>query len=206
MGRITPTELLEHTGKQVQQLVTIRASPIYGQNVAARKVFNTVELIELILLHLPPVEQLHSKEVCTGFRDVISGSPCSRATTFMQAAPKSTLSLPPYTIPGFAIRRTQVRGLDGISATFHYHEHWNHYRKILRASKTLRRIFIAQPPPPEVRFWVDCKCNTGSTQKLRRRLGIRFGEIFRAVDATGRRRCRTCNSPLYLRILGLYSD
>ncbi|TKA47374.1 hypothetical protein B0A55_13657, partial [Friedmanniomyces simplex] len=126
-GRITQDEYVANT--QFCSLITIYAPANGLQDTAISTVFNTVELIELVLQHLSPAEQLHAQQVCKGFGKVIAASPGIQANTFTRSILNSTPSLPPYTIPGLVISHAQVRGAAGVSATFRFYYNWTYYRK-----------------------------------------------------------------------------
>ena len=172
------------------------------------KVFNTLELLELILGFLPPVKQLQLRRLCKGFREAIDSSPSIRAnmcrtSTFARPS-KFELAAIPYSIRGITSRFAQARGarrlLLVMDKTF-YATYW----RVLRRSAILRSTLLARPSPLYAVIRRDCTCRrveevsvSGSDE------GLTFGHVFDAFDRIGRR-CRVCGTFHLLRVNASYA-
>ena len=168
---------------------------------AMQRVFNTVELVENILRFVSPSDQRAIGGVSSGFQAVIASSPLLQKIAFQQHAGNVSPSLPPYKIRATAIALTRTHGAVGVSIRSSLCTHWSWYRTVLRKSR-LRELLLSQPPPLRARFWADCAC-ASCKKELERDQGLRFRDVFDAIDGLGRPRCRVCSMVYYVRVLGL---
>ena len=205
--RISNTEYLRaySDGPPLSEgLVTVSSSVSRRQLQVVHRVFNTVELLELILRNLSPAQQLSTRGVCRGFREVIERSPSMALRGFRRRKHTEVISLPPFNIRGIQLGLTKARGVSGVSIVLDLGVQSPHYKRVLRRSRTLRKILIARPAPSRARLSADCGCAVSRSWLFENKEGVTFGDVFNAVDALGGHRCETCLSRYYVRVRSAY--
>jgi hypothetical protein len=173
---------------------------------AGHQVFNTEELLELILSFLSAFDQLHVRAVCKAFSATIDSSPGIRTKMARKASGGSSVTLAPYHVRGFHGRVTQARGRPGISFEIRRSSFLSTYRQYLRHSSLLRSLYLAQPPPAAVVLSRYCYCYEPTQIRVQSsRDGVTFGDVFLAIDRM-RLRCAECKTFTRLFIYGRYTN
>ncbi len=74
----------------------------------------------------------------------------------------------------------------------------------LRESRPLQGMLLPSPPPTAAIVRVDCACEIQKQKLFARRKGVRFTDIFRAVDhlLRGSFKCGNCEGYYYVRVEG----
>lgn len=183
---------------------TVAASVVSPRILASHRVFGIVELLEVVLDHLTPIEQLRARTVSKSFQRVIEESPILTVKRSQQSASNGPLMLPPYNIRGMRLTLSRARGIPSVSAVLDMGLHSRLYRRVLRRSLMLRKILISQPPPFRMRLSADCRCRSPRSWLVERTTGITFGDVFSAVDTLKGSSCRDCRSKYYIRVRGLH--
>jgi hypothetical protein len=205
--RISNTEYLRaySDGPPLSEGLVAVSSPVSRRQLqVVHRVFNIVELLELILNRLSPAQQLSARGVCRGFREVIERSPNMALRGFRRRGHTEILSLPPFNIRGIQLSLTKARGMSGVSVVLDLGVQSKHYKRILRKSRTLRKTLIARPAPSRARLSADCGCAVSRSWLFENKAGVTFGDVFNAVDALGSHRCETCLSKYYVRVRSAY--
>jgi hypothetical protein len=184
--------------------VTVSSPVSRRQLQVVHRVFNIVELLELILSRLSPAQQLSTRGVCRGFREIIERSPNMALRGFRRRRHTEMLSLPPFNIRGLQLGLTKARGVSGVSVVLDLGVQSKHYKRVLRKSRTLRKTLIARPAPSRARLSADCGCAVSRSWLFENKAGVTFGDVFNAVDALGSHRCETCLSKYYVRVRSAY--
>ncbi len=126
--------------------ITLRASlPTYAGMLAAFNVFNTIELLEQILLSVPAEDLLlHVQFVSKSFKRTIDDSLAIGREMFRQPDYSNPLAAFPYQIADAYLQSIWVSGGTGVAVE------WLATKSIrdLKAYPTLKALLVMQPPPP----------------------------------------------------------
>ena len=167
-------------------------------------VFNTAELLELILANMSALEQLRARAICKNFQETIDSSPEIRIGMFLQAD-TSVLVVPtaqPYTIRGIKCDVVEAREEKSIVVSIDsYLADVCYAARALWTYPFLRNVLVAQPPPKQAVLYMDCYCTRGSQGATFQasETGLTFGHMFDAIDSSIAT-CTQCSDVLFWRI------
>ena len=169
------------------------------QLAATYNVFNTAEILELILAFLLPLEQLQARGICRGIQAAIDSSAQIRRAMFRQSDPSRSPALVPYHVRGLTCTMIQARGKRSVSITMN-----EDACDSVQHSAFLRSVLLAQPSPTTALARRGCNCQAFAIFPLSRASGnLTFGDILPAVTSLGAEcgKCKTffgwqVNAPL----------
>lgn len=137
----------------MQGNVTISHRMDPRQLAATYNVFNTAEILELILAFLLLLEQLQARGICRGIQAAIDSSAQIRRAMFKRSNPLRSPAPIPYYVRGLTCNMTQTRGKRSVSITMGEDAFYS-----VQHSAFLRSVLLAQPPLTTASVHRDCNC------------------------------------------------
>ncbi|KAK4540779.1 hypothetical protein LTR36_008856 [Oleoguttula mirabilis] len=165
------------------------AHPSYSALEAISRVLNTAELLEQIILQLPPLVIINTAmRVCKGFNHAIEASPAIQRKIYRSPDRKmgehTLLFEAGHGGAGLTATRSHILWVDGIAREALYVD--VKPRVLLDALArypTLRKTLLAQPPVQAVRFAVrDVSWDSEAPKVIWRKEGVTFGDLYAAMD------------------------
>ena len=177
-----------------------------------RRVFNICELLEHILSFLPAFTQLQMRAVCKDFQTAIDTAPPIRVNMFrkrprVQSGVEASIpALAPYRIRGISHKIVQAKGKKRVVLEMDNVFYTLDYPRLLRHSRILRSVQLAQPAPDSVRLFRDCWCSEPEVTPVSTSSHgtVTYGHVFRAMDALGHK-CSVCRSFQRFRVRANYT-